>query len=63
MIWLCGTVLMMWTMLEKTVHRIKDASVCGSNPAVIEEVSGRNAVRIKSDGSYGSSFLKLPRYF
>lgn len=38
----------------------KDALVCGSNPPVIEEVGGRNAVRIKSDGSYGSSFLRLP---
>ena len=32
----------------------RDASACGSNPPVIEEVGGRNAVRIKSDGSFGS---------
>ena len=38
----------------------RDASACGSNPPVIEEVGGRNAVRIKSDGSFGSSYLKLP---
>ncbi len=33
---------------------------CGQTPPVIEEIGGRNALCIKSDGSYGSSYLKLP---
>ncbi len=38
-----------------------DASACGTNPPVIKEVFGRKAVCIDGGGTFGGSYLKLPK--